>query len=69
MKSKVSLIEAQNKALEIVKKFNIPWAIAINTSCIAFNTYFWPGKIDLAYQTSSEGLRLAEDSGDILSKP
>jgi tetratricopeptide (TPR) repeat protein len=57
-----------NKALEILKMVNIPWAIAMHESCIAANIYFLEGKIDKAYKTSCEGLRLAEDSGDILSK-
>jgi len=57
-----------NKALEIVKMVNSQFAIAMNTSCIAYNIYFYQGKIDLAYKTSREGLQLADDSGDILSK-
>jgi len=57
-----------NKALEIAKMVNSQWGIAMHTSCIAFNIYYNQGKIGLAYETSSEGLRLAEDSGDILSK-
>ena len=57
-----------NKALQIVKQFVIPWSIAMHTSCIALNVYYLSGKIDLAYRTSLEGLRMAEDSGDILSK-
>jgi tetratricopeptide (TPR) repeat protein len=32
------------------------------------NVYFWQGKADVAYQTSHDGLRLAEESGDTLSK-
>jgi len=57
-----------NKALQIVKMGNVLWSIAMHTSCIAMWIYFWEGKIDLAYQSSIEGLRLAEESGDILSK-
>ena len=37
-------------------------------SCIAMNIYCNQGKVDLAYQTSQEGLKLAEESGDTFSK-
>ena len=37
-------------------------------SCLAMTIYCIQGKVDLAYQTSHEGLKLAEESGDTLSK-
>jgi class 3 adenylate cyclase/tetratricopeptide (TPR) repeat protein len=54
--------------LKISTMANIPWSISIMKSCIAINVYCFQGKVDLAYQTSHEGLRLAEESGDTLSK-
>jgi tetratricopeptide (TPR) repeat protein len=57
-----------NTALQIVEGLNIPWGIAIHKSCLALNIYYNSGKIDLAYRTSLEGLQMAEESGDILSK-
>ena len=55
-------------SLKINEAVNILWGISIMKSCIAMTVYNWQGKVDLAYQTSSEGLRLAEQSGDVLSK-
>jgi len=40
----------------------------LHKACIAFTIYYGQGKIDLAYRASEEALRLAEESGDILSK-
>ncbi len=37
-------------------------------SCLAMTIYCIQGKVDLAYQTSHEGLKLAEESGDTFSK-
>jgi class 3 adenylate cyclase/tetratricopeptide (TPR) repeat protein len=54
--------------LKISTLGNILWSISIMKSCIAMNVYCLQGKADLAYQTSHEGLRLAEESGDALSK-
>jgi len=51
-----------NKALEI----NV-WGIAGMKSTIGM-VYCFHGKIDSAYQTSSEALQIAEESGDIYSK-
>ena len=56
------------KALDIVEMGNVLWSIAMHKACIAMNVFCAQGKIELAYQTSDEGLRLAEQSGDILSK-
>ena len=54
--------------LKISSSANILWSISIMKSCIAMNVYCYQGKADLAYQTSHEGLKLAEESGDTLSK-
>jgi class 3 adenylate cyclase/tetratricopeptide (TPR) repeat protein len=54
--------------LKISTSANILWSISIMKSCIAMNVYCFQGKADVAYQTSHEGLRLAEESGDTLSK-
>jgi class 3 adenylate cyclase/tetratricopeptide (TPR) repeat protein len=54
--------------LKISTLANIPWSISIMKSCIAMTVYCNQGKTDLAYQTSHDGLRLAEESGDTLSK-
>jgi class 3 adenylate cyclase/tetratricopeptide (TPR) repeat protein len=47
---------------------NILWSISIMKSCIAMNIYCNQGKANLAYETSHEGLKLAEESGDAFSK-
>jgi class 3 adenylate cyclase/tetratricopeptide (TPR) repeat protein len=56
------------KDLKISESANILWSISIMKSCIAMNVYCFQGKAVLAYQTSHEGLRLAEESGDTFSK-
>jgi class 3 adenylate cyclase/tetratricopeptide (TPR) repeat protein len=55
-------------ALNINLAVNIVWGTSIMKSCISFNVYGYQGKIGLQYQTSSEGLELAEKSGDALSR-
>jgi predicted ATPase len=54
--------------LKISTLANIPWSISIMKSCMAMTVYCFQGKADLAYQTSHEGLKLAEESGDTFSK-
>jgi tetratricopeptide (TPR) repeat protein len=54
--------------LKISTLANILWSISIMKSCIAMTVYCIQGKADLAYQTSHEGLSLAEESGDTFSK-
>jgi tetratricopeptide (TPR) repeat protein len=56
------------RALELNKAANSLWGISVQKSTIAMNVYAWQGKIGLAYQTSQEALRMAEESGDMLSK-
>jgi class 3 adenylate cyclase/tetratricopeptide (TPR) repeat protein len=44
------------------------WGIAIMKSNLAYFSYFYNGRVDLAFRTSNEGLQIAEESGDIYSK-
>jgi class 3 adenylate cyclase/tetratricopeptide (TPR) repeat protein len=56
------------KALGINVMANVQWGIV----AIKANTVIWVygrlGKVELAYQTSQEALRIADESGDIFSK-
>ncbi|MEJ2650128.1 MAG: hypothetical protein P8016_17170, partial [Sedimentisphaerales bacterium] len=56
------------KALNITEQANVLWAISAHKSCIARTVYCFKGDFNLGYQGSQEGLRLAEESGDIYSK-
>jgi len=55
-------------ALEISEAANLNWSISIMKSCIALNVYVYQGNIDLGYKTSLDGLNLAVESGDTLSR-
>ena len=44
------------------------WGMAVMKSTMAYLVYSAQGKCDLAYQTSHEAVRLAEESGDMYSK-
>jgi tetratricopeptide (TPR) repeat protein len=56
------------KALDINMATNILWGISVMKSCIANTVYNNQGRADLGYELSMEGVRLAEESGDTLSK-
>jgi tetratricopeptide (TPR) repeat protein len=56
-----------NRALNINEAANSLWGISIMKSDISAN-YYHQGKINLAYETSDEALRIAEESGDLNSK-
>jgi predicted ATPase len=56
------------KALEINVMANVLWGIVTMKTQIVMFVYLPQGKIELAYQTSEEALKIAEESGDILSK-
>jgi class 3 adenylate cyclase/tetratricopeptide (TPR) repeat protein len=56
------------KSLAINVLGNVSWGISVQKSVIAFYVHFSSGKIDLCYKTSQEALRIADESGDILSK-
>jgi tetratricopeptide (TPR) repeat protein len=55
------------KALDISTAANNLWAASRAKSYISAFPYFWAGRIDAAYQSSEEAIRLAEESGDIYS--
>ena len=56
------------KALEISMAANHLWGISQLKSVISFQIYFYHGKGYLAYETSKEAIRNAEESGDMHSK-
>ncbi|PQP35419.1 hypothetical protein C6A37_02580 [Desulfobacteraceae bacterium SEEP-SAG9] len=56
------------KTLAINRATNTLWGAAISKCHIGFMVYDWQGRIDLGYQTCAEATRMAEESGDILSK-
>jgi class 3 adenylate cyclase/tetratricopeptide (TPR) repeat protein len=56
------------KALEINVMANVSWGISMSKSQIAFWVYLRQGKTELAYQTTQEALRIADESVDIFSK-
>ncbi len=56
------------KALEISQAANLTWSISIMKSCIANTVHNQQGNAHLGYLMSREGIRLAEESGDIHSK-
>jgi class 3 adenylate cyclase/tetratricopeptide (TPR) repeat protein len=55
------------RALDINVAAKNLWGIAIMKSNLAY-FYLYNGRIDLAFRTSTEGLQIAEESGDIYSK-
>jgi tetratricopeptide (TPR) repeat protein len=55
-------------AMDIIKKADSKWGEAINKTYRSLFAYNFHGNIDSGFQTSIEGLGLAEESGDILSK-
>ncbi|MBW2478576.1 MAG: tetratricopeptide repeat protein, partial [Deltaproteobacteria bacterium] len=57
-----------NKAIEISKAANLLWSISIMKSCIANTVYNTQGNAELGHQISLEGLAIAEESGDAMSK-
>jgi len=56
-----------NKALEINVAANVLWGISAIKAWIAIVTAF-QGKINIAYDTSNEASRIADESGDVYSK-
>jgi len=56
------------KALEISQAANLTWSISIMKSCIANTVYNQQGNAKLGYLMSCDGIKLAEESGDIHSK-
>jgi len=56
------------RALDINLAVRNLWGIAIMKSNLAYYCYYYPGKIDLGFQTTQEAVRIADESGDIYSK-
>jgi len=56
------------KSLEINVAANTLWGISMFKSAISVFVYDFQGRIDLAYRTSDEAVRIAEESGDIVSR-
>jgi class 3 adenylate cyclase/tetratricopeptide (TPR) repeat protein len=56
------------KALEINQAANSQWGVSIIKSNLSYFIYFFRGRVDKSYQTSSEALEGANESGDIFSK-
>ncbi|MBW1863040.1 MAG: AAA family ATPase, partial [Deltaproteobacteria bacterium] len=56
------------KALEINVMANVTWGIVAIKTNIASFVYLRQGRVDLAFQTIQEALRIADESGDIYSK-
>ena len=55
-------------AMDINKRADSKWGMAINKCSQSSFVYHFQGNIDLGYQNSSESLVLAEESGDIVSR-
>jgi len=56
------------RALDINVAAKSLWGIAAIKGNLAYSCYYVQGKIDLAFQTTSEALRIAEESGDSFSR-
>jgi tetratricopeptide (TPR) repeat protein len=56
------------RALDINVAAKNLWGIAAIKGNLAYSCYYYQGKIDLASQTTSEAVRIAEESGDSFSK-
>jgi class 3 adenylate cyclase/tetratricopeptide (TPR) repeat protein len=61
-------LERYRKVLNLSEATNNSVAIATVKSNMSANHYFWRGKMDLAFQTSLESLKIAEECGDIFAK-
>jgi tetratricopeptide (TPR) repeat protein len=56
------------RALDINLAAKTLWGIAAIKGNLAYSYYYFQGKIDLAFQTTSEALRITEESGDSFSR-
>jgi class 3 adenylate cyclase/tetratricopeptide (TPR) repeat protein len=61
-------LSSLEKTLEISMAANHLWGVSQLKSLISYYIYFYQGKGDLAYETSKEAIRIAEESGEIHSK-
>jgi predicted ATPase/class 3 adenylate cyclase len=57
-----------NKALDINVASNSLWGIVVMKSALGGYNYNHKGRVDMAFQTTHEALRIAEESNDIYSK-
>jgi tetratricopeptide (TPR) repeat protein len=57
-----------NTSLQISVAANVPWGISITKAIMAYHLFLSQGKATLAYKTSNEAMRIADESGDIYSK-
>jgi tetratricopeptide (TPR) repeat protein len=55
-------------SLEINVAANVLWGISITKAVMATSLFPNQGKVSLAYETSDEAIRIADESGDIYSK-
>jgi tetratricopeptide (TPR) repeat protein len=56
------------RAVDISTAGRSLWGIAVTKGNLSYFCYFYPGKINMGFQTTAEALRAAEESGDIMSK-
>lgn len=52
----------------MLKAMNLLWLVSVMKSNLSVYGYNYQGRVNLGYQTSDEAVRIAEESGDILSK-
>jgi hypothetical protein len=56
------------RALDINIAAKNLWGIAVTKGNLAHFCHLYPGRINLGFQITAEALRIAEESGDIISK-
>jgi class 3 adenylate cyclase/tetratricopeptide (TPR) repeat protein len=56
------------RTIDLSVRANIPGWVSSNKALLSYFVYYFNGSINLAYQTSHEAVRTAEQTGDILSK-
>jgi class 3 adenylate cyclase/tetratricopeptide (TPR) repeat protein len=56
------------KSLDINVAVKNMWGISVIKNMLAYFSYFYNGKIDLQFKTTSEAFNIAEESGDIYSR-
>jgi class 3 adenylate cyclase/tetratricopeptide (TPR) repeat protein len=61
-------IPYMQRALDINIAAKTLWGIAVTKANFAHFCYLFPGRIDLGFQTTAEAVRMAEESGDIMSR-
>ncbi len=56
------------KGLDINMAGKNLWGIVVMKNSLAYFSYFYNGRIDLQFESTSDALRIAEEGGDIISK-